>query len=248
MVILQKPPDLPQQRQVLDLHLRQLAENDARAAIELVVQIDRGLGPLDLWRVPNGFAVHQQLQIVRPHPPGSSDQDAEVELLRLAVDRKRNRVLRPVVRALDLTLLHVVEGKAWPVSVLAHPQPDGIAHTVGSQEPPPLNPAAGEIHREVLGDGGEGAGAGRSAFQPDRPSPAVDDFSIHENGPRWTATPAAGGGPAVLRLEAEHRFEFGPGVRILGVTRNSQRRAQHGQHKASHGRIVGPRRAGVRKR
>ena len=30
MVILQKPPDLPQHGQVLDLHLRQFAEDDAR--------------------------------------------------------------------------------------------------------------------------------------------------------------------------------------------------------------------------
>ncbi len=172
MVILQKPPDLPQQRQVLDLRLRQLAENDARAAIELVVQIDRGLGPLDLWRVPHGFTVHQQLQIVRPHLPGSSDQDAEVELLRIAVDRKRNRVLRPVVRALDLTLLHVVEGKAWRVSVLAHPQPDVIAHIVGSQEPPPLNlrPPAKSIGRFlVMVEKAPGLVAARSSRTDHRP-------------------------------------------------------------------------------
>ena len=96
VVILQKSPDLPEPRQVLDLRRRQLAEGDARASIELMIEIECGLGPHGLGRFPNRFAVHQQLQIIRPHLPGSSEQDTEVELPRITVDGQRNGVFRPV--------------------------------------------------------------------------------------------------------------------------------------------------------
>jgi hypothetical protein len=59
MVILQKPPRLAEQRQALDLGFRELVKNDARATVELVVQIECGLGPLGSRRLPNGSAVHE---------------------------------------------------------------------------------------------------------------------------------------------------------------------------------------------
>jgi hypothetical protein len=122
VVILQKSPDFPQCGEVLDLGFRQLAEDDARASVELVVQIQRCPGPLHPGRFPHGFAIHQQLQIVRPDPPGPGDQDAEVQLLRIAMDGQGNRVFRPVMRTLHLALLHVLEGQTWSVAILAHPQ------------------------------------------------------------------------------------------------------------------------------
>ena len=155
MVILQKSPDLPQRRQILDLLVRQLAEDDARAGVELMVEIERRLGPHRLRRVPNGFAVDQQMQIVGPHFAGTGDQNAEEELPRIAMHRQRNRVFRPVVCALDLALLHVVEGEVRRVAVLAHPQPHELAHVLAAQESAPLDRRAGEVHGDDLGDGGK---------------------------------------------------------------------------------------------
>src|SRR5438034_4075049 len=138
-----------------------------------MVRINGGSGPHNFWRGPDGFTVHQKLQIIRPNLPGSCNQNAKEDLLRLAAQRKRNRILGPAVRTLHLTLLHVVEGNGSRVSVLAHPQSCEFADILGSQKTAPLDAVAGEIRGNGFGERGESIGAVRSAFKPRRRAAAV---------------------------------------------------------------------------
>jgi hypothetical protein len=66
----------------------------------------------------------------------------------------------------------------------------------------------------------------------------MDDLSVDRNGSRRAASPPTRQRAAVVSLEAEHRFKFGPRARILGVTRMGENRPRQDQQKASHSGIV----------
>ena len=64
--------------------------------------------------------------------------------------RKRDRVLRPSGRAIDVALLHVVELRRGAVLVLAHPQSGKARNVLRLQKSAPLNHAARKIHWQRL--------------------------------------------------------------------------------------------------
>src|SRR5882672_11234152 len=107
MVILQESPDLSEQRQILDLRLCQFADGDAGSCIELVIGIEGRLLSLDSWCFPNRLAVDEELQIIDPYFARARYQNTESQLLRIGMKRQDNGVFGPIVRALDLSLLHV---------------------------------------------------------------------------------------------------------------------------------------------
>src|SRR5260370_38103550 len=120
MVVFKKAPHLAKRPQILDLDLGKLPQCDARTAIELMVQIDRGLRLFDSGRFPNRLAVHQQLQVVRPRLAGSGLKYAKEELRCTRVDWQRDRVFRPASGSVPLPALHFAERKGWRLTVLRH--------------------------------------------------------------------------------------------------------------------------------
>ena len=228
VVILEESPDLAQHRQVLDLHGRQLVDDHTGAGIELVIEIERRLRAHRLRRLPDGLAIHQQPQVIRPHLAGAADQHAEEELLRVGIHGQRDRVLRPVVRAPDLARLHAGEPEVGRVAVLAHPQPHEIADRLAPQKAAPLDGLASEVRRDRLGERGERLRAGRRALEPGRPSPAMHDGAVDGDSSRRAAAPAGGNGSAVRRLEGERHLELLRRTGVLRVAENGQHRPHQG--------------------
>ena len=90
MVVFEKAPHLAKSPQILDLGLGKLPHYDARTAVELMVEIDRGLRLFGSGSFPDLFAVHQQLQVVRPRLAGSGLKHAKENLGCLLVEWQRD--------------------------------------------------------------------------------------------------------------------------------------------------------------
>ncbi len=66
MMIFDKPPNLAERDEVVNLRWGELGQRDARRLIELMIKIEWSLGGAFFWRCHYRFAIHEQAQIVDP--------------------------------------------------------------------------------------------------------------------------------------------------------------------------------------
>ena len=98
VVVFEQSPDSGQRDQVGDLCGCEAVESDAGVGVELLVYRQRGYGRRDCDRL----AIDEQPKVVGPQRARAGDEDAEEKLLGVWVNRQRDTVFCPVVRALHL--------------------------------------------------------------------------------------------------------------------------------------------------
>jgi hypothetical protein len=227
MVVLQESPHPAEHGKIGDLDFRQLLQRDPRATVEFLVEIDDGLGRFHARHVRDRFAVDQQSQIVRPHPPGAHGEDPEHQPFRRLVERKRDGVFRPFGRAFELTRLHVLQRQHPAVIVLPHPQTGVIRDVRRAQEAAQLELCAHEIDRDRLRNGRERARTGVVPLDPQRPAAAVHDLVVDGERARRRAGPILRDATDVVRLEVQQAGKLRtPGRRLRRGALPRQRQQQ----------------------
>jgi hypothetical protein len=187
-MIFEKAPDSGERNQVGDLRGRQTAERDPGVGIKLVVrwQTSRDRSRHSFC---DRLAIHQQLKVVGPHRPRTCDENTKEYFLGPGVDRKRDSVSRPFVRARDLLRLHVVERNRLAVGILPQPQAGVPGDILKSQVAAKFYNASAEIKGQAARNTGSVPCALGVTLQSHGPVAGVDDTIIHGNRIRRVGTP-----------------------------------------------------------
>ncbi len=209
MVVLQESPHLAEHREIGDLDLGQVFHRDSGSGVELVVQIQDGLGSFNPRNGLDRPAVQQQAKVIDPDPSGARGQDPERQLRCCRVERQHDRVFRPLGRALQLAALHVVERNRSAIVFLPHRQAREVGHVFRAKEAVQLELRAREVDGDRFREGGERARTVILPFDPGSPPPTVHRLSIHGKRPGRAAIPTRRHASGVLRLEVEDANELG---------------------------------------
>lgn len=210
-MILQEAPHLAQHRDVLDLIFGQRRHGDARARVELAILVENRRRDRTLGRVVDRHVVHEKLQVVGPHLALPHDEHTKEELACFGIEGQTDRVLGPVGRSPNLSILHVVELKGAARTVLSHPQTGELADVLGAEEAPKLEPLTAEVDRELLCDRAEGARALRVTLDPSGTPARSHDARVEVDGLGRAATPSKKGLALLRPFEPQDGLE----VRLL---------------------------------
>src|SRR3954466_876035 len=192
MVILEEAPYATQSREVRDLRRTETVELESGTLVKAVIKFQRALHAFEVRELFDRLAVHQQLKVVHPYSSSSHQEGPEGDVASFGMQWKHDGIFRPLGRAVQIAVAHVVELKRGRVTILANPQPRETVYILCAQETAKFDLAPLKVHGDPAMYRAETTRTLFSALKSCRPAPTVTDLVVRrdrafrrDGPPRW---------------------------------------------------------------